>query len=172
MFMLITLLSLLTDASQNVYSFKVKDISGKEISLDQFQGKKILIVNTASACGYTPQYEGLEKLYEEQKDKLVIIAFPANNFGGQEPGTNEEISTFCKRNYGVSFPVMSKISVKGEDMDPLFKWLTSQTNPDFTGDINWNFEKFLIDEHGNLVHRFRSKVTPDNPALLEAILKK
>ena len=102
----------------------------------------------------------------------MIIAFPANNFGGQEPGTNEEISAFCKKNYGVSFPVMSKISVKGENMDPLFKWLTSQTNPDFTGDINWNFEKFLIDEHGNLVHRFRSKVTPDNPSLLEAILKK
>lgn len=172
MFMLITLLSLLGNATQNAYSFKVKDISGKEISLDQFKGKKLLIVNTASACGYTPQYEGLEKLFEEQKDKLVIIAFPANNFGGQEPGTNEEISAFCKKNYGVSFPVMSKISVKGEDVDPLFKWLTSQTNPDFTGDINWNFEKFLIDENGNLVHRFRSKVAPDNAALLEAILKK
>ncbi|HRH66944.1 MAG TPA: glutathione peroxidase [Bacteroidia bacterium] len=170
--LLILLIGMITLQSQNFYSFHVRDINGKEFDFSQFKGKKILLVNTASECGYTRQYEGLEKLYKEHKEHLVIVAFPANNFGGQEPGTNEEISLFCQKNYGVTFPVMAKISVKGDDTSPLFKWLTSKENPDFTGDINWNFEKFLLDENGNLVHRYRSKVAPDDPKLLQDILKK
>ena len=120
--------------------FDYVSINGNTVSLSAYKGKKILIVNTASQCGYTPQYEDLEKLYKQYQDKLVIIGFPANNYGGQEPGTNSDINNFCKKNYGVTFPMAAKVSVKGNDMAPIFKWLTSQTNPDFTGDINWNFE--------------------------------
>lgn len=146
--------------AENIYSFKVKDINGKEISLSQFKGKKILIVNTASECGYTKQYADLQKLSEQYKGKLVVIGFPANNFGGQEPGTDKEIQSFCTKTFNVTFPMMSKVSVKGSDMAPLFKWLTTKENPDFKGDIRWNFEKFLIDENGNLIHRYRSGVNP------------
>jgi len=128
-----------------------------------------LIVNTASECGNTPQYSDLEKLYEKYKDRLVVIGFPANNFGAQEPGTNQQISEFCKKNYGVTFPVMQKISVKGEDIDPLFQWLTTESNPDFTGDIKWNFEKFLMDGNGKLIHRFRSKMNPMSEEIISAI---
>lgn len=167
MTLMILLLSILTSSS--VHDFKVSDINGKEFDFASLKGKKILIVNTASECGYTPQYEGLERLYENNKDILVVIGFPANNFGSQEPGNNSTISDFCKKNYGVTFPMMSKVSVKGTDQHELFKWLTKQPNPDFTGDINWNFEKFLLDENGKLIHRYRSKVTPDNPDLLGAI---
>lgn len=155
--------------AKDVYTIKFNSIDGKETDLSKYKGKKILIVNTASECGYTPQYEGLEKLYREHSDKLIIVAFPSNNFGGQEPGSNEEIATFCRKTYDVTFPVMSKVSVKGDDTVELFKWLTEQQNPDFTGDINWNFEKFLLDENGKLIHRFRSKVKPDSPELLQAI---
>jgi glutathione peroxidase len=153
------------------YDFKVKGLDGKEIEMSAFKGKKILIVNTASECGYTPQYEGLEQLYEKYKDRLVVIAFPANNFGEQEPGSNEQIREFCTEKYKVSFPIMGKVSVKGDDMDPLFKYLTSLPNPDFTGDIKWNFEKFLIDENGTLLRRFRSKTTPMSEELISAIEK-
>jgi len=147
-------------APSSVYDFKLKSIDGAPFSLAQYKGKKVLIVNTASKCGFTPQYAELQKLSDTYKDKLVVVGFPANNFGGQEPGENSEIKTFCSKNYGVTFPLSTKISVKGDDIDPLFKYLTEAPNPDFTGQINWNFEKFLIDENGKLIHRFRSKVTP------------
>ena len=148
-------------APSSVYDFKNQtSLAGKAFDLSRFKGKKLLIVNTASKCGYTKQYGDLEKLSEIYKDKLVVIGFPANNFGGQEPGTNEEIAAFCKDQWSVTFPMSSKVSVKGADIAPLFKYLTEAPNPDFTGEIKWNFEKFLIDENGKLIHRFRSAVTP------------
>ena len=147
-------------APASVYDFQLKTIDGKDFSLSRYKGKKVLVVNTASKCGFTPQYADLQKLADTYKDKLVVVGFPANNFGSQEPGANSEIKTFCQKNYGVTFPLSEKVSVKGGDICPLFKYLTEAQNPDFTGEIQWNFEKFLIDENGNLVHRFRSKVTP------------
>ncbi|MES2275304.1 MAG: glutathione peroxidase [Bacteroidota bacterium] len=147
-------------APSSVYEFKLKNIDGKKFDLKKYKGKKLLIVNTASKCGYTPQYEALQTLAETYKDKLVVIGFPANNFGGQEPGTAAEIKTFCTGKYNVTFPLSEKVSVKGDDIAPLFKYLTEAPNPDFTGEIKWNFEKFLIDENGTLIHRFRSKTTP------------
>ena len=152
--------------AQSIYDFKIKSLDGKIINLADYKGKKIMIVNTASECGYTNQYEGLEKLYEENKSTLVIIGVPANNFGEQEPAGNAEIATFCKKNYGVTFPMAAKVSVKGDDIDPLFKWMIEQPNPDFTGDIKWNFEKFLFNEKGELVHRFRSKIKPMSDEIL------
>ena len=169
LYYLTILLMLFTGAPGSIYDFKSTDINGKTIDFSSFKGKKILIVNVASECGYTPQYEGLEKLYEKYKDKLVIIGFPANNFGQQEPGTNQEIESFCKKNYAVSFPLMSKVSVKGDDIDPLFKWMIETGNPDLTGDIKWNFEKFLFDEHGKLIHRYRSKTEPMSEVMQSAI---
>jgi len=152
---------LMVSAPASVYDFKnLKSIDGKPLNLAKYKGKKILIVNTASECGFTPQYAELEKLSKQYKDKLVVIGFPANNFGGQEPGADLQIKEFCQKNYGVTFPLASKLSVKGEDIDPMFKYLTTAENPDFTGDIKWNFEKFLIDENGKLIHRFRSAVKP------------
>jgi len=156
----------------SLYEFKEKTIDGKPMDFGQYRGKKILIVNVASKCGFTPQYAALEKLYDKFKDRMVIIGFPANNFGHQEPGSNEEIKEFCSKNYGVTFPMMEKVSVKGDDIDPLFKWLTTQPNPDFTGEIKWNFEKFLLDENGNLIHRFRSKVEPMDEQIVKAIESK
>lgn len=153
-------------APSSVYDFKLKNIDGKNFDLKKYKGKKLLIVNTASQCGYTPQYADLEKLSETYKGKLVVIGFPANNFGGQEPGTNQEIKAFCTgEKYHVTFPMSSKVSVKGLDIDPLFQYLTTADNPDFTGEIKWNFEKFLIDENGKLIHRFRSAVTPLDPQI-------
>lgn len=163
---LAVLIALLVSAPGSVYDFKkIKSIDGKNFNLSKYKGKKLLIVNTASKCGFTPQYEELEKLAKQYKGKLVVIGFPANNFGGQEPGTNLDIKEFCKKNYGVTFPLTGKVSVKGADIDPLFKYLTTADNPDFTGDIKWNFEKFLIDEKGVLIHRFRSAVKPLSPEL-------
>ena len=156
---------LFVSAPASVYDFKLKTIEGGDFSLAKYNGKKILVVNTASKCGYTPQYTDLQKLSELYKDKLVVVGFPANNFGGQEPGTNAEIKAFCTSYASVTFPLSEKVSVKGEDISPLFKYLTTAPNPDFTGDISWNFEKFLIDENGNLIHRFKSKVTPLDPAI-------
>lgn len=147
-------------APSSVYDFKLKTIDGKDFSLAKYKGKKVLIVNTASKCGFTKQYADLEKLSEQYKGKLVVVGFPANNFGGQEPGTNQDIKTFCKENFNVKFPMSGKVSVLGLDIDPLFQYLTTAPNPDFTGDIKWNFEKFLIDENGKLIHRFRSQTTP------------
>lgn len=149
----------------SVYDFKLKNIDGQDFSLAQYRGKKVLIVNTASKCGFTPQYAELQKLADLYKGKVVVVGFPANNFGQQEPGTATEIKSFCQKNFGVTFPLSQKVSVKGDDIDPLFKYLTSAPNPDFTGEIKWNFEKFLIDENGNLIHRFRSQTTPLSPEL-------
>jgi glutathione peroxidase len=148
-------------AAKSIYEFKVEALDGGSIDFSKFKGKKILVVNTASKCGFTPQYEGLEKLYEKYKDKLVIVGFPANNFGGQEPGTNTEIKEFCKKNYGVTFPMAAKVSVKGDDTAPIFKWLTSKTeNGVLDAEIKWNFGKFLLDESGHLITYFPSKVEP------------
>lgn len=148
-------------AASSIYEFKVEALDGSTIDFSKFKGKKILVVNTASKCGYTPQYEGLEKLYETYKDKLVIVGFPANNFGGQEPGTNVEIGEFCKKNYGVSFPMAAKVSVKGDDTAPIYKWLCSKTeNGVLDAEIKWNFGKFLLDENGHLISYFPSKIEP------------
>lgn len=140
---------------------KVRSIDGTEYDYSGLKGKKVLIVNTASECGYTPQYEDLEKLYQAYKDKLIILGFPANNFGGQEPGTNEEIKEFCKTKYSVTFPMFEKISVAGDDMAPIYKWLTSK---DLNGwndqQPKWNFNKYLLDEEGNLVKYYSSAVKP------------
>jgi glutathione peroxidase len=154
------MLALLFTAPNTVYDFKVKSIEGKEFKLSKYKGKKLLIVNTASKCGFTKQYADLQKLADQYKDKVVVIGFPANNFGGQEPGTASEIKEFCSSKFGVTFPMTEKVSVKGIDIAPIFQYLTTQENPDFTGDIKWNFEKFLIDENGKLIHRYRSAVTP------------
>lgn len=154
----------------SVYQFELNNIDGEATPLSNYEGKVLLIVNTASKCGYTPQYEGLQQLYEEYKDEgLVVLGFPANNFGGQEPGTDEEIKQFCRVNFDVGFPMFSKVSVKGEDIHPLFDYLTKADNPDFTGEIKWNFEKFLVDRKGNLIHRFRSAAEPQSDAILKAI---
>lgn len=145
----------------SIHQFQVSSIEGKTIDFAAFKGKKILVVNTASECGYTPQYEGLEKLYKENKDKLVVVGVPANNFGGQEPGTNENIVEFCKARYGVTFPLTSKVDVVGENTHPLYKWLTSkEQNGVLNATVQWNFNKFLVDENGKLLAYFPSKVLP------------
>jgi glutathione peroxidase len=158
---------LFVTSPSSVYDFKLKNIDGQAFSLAQYRGKKVLVVNTASKCGFTPQYAELQKLADIYKDKLVVVGFPANNFGQQEPGTAAEIKTFCSARYGVTFPLSEKVSVKGDDISPLFKYLTEAPNPDFTGEIKWNFEKFLIDENGKLIHRFRSQTTPLDPKLTQ-----
>src|SRR5215207_10912107 len=151
-----------------IYDFKVPGLDGNPIDLSQYKGKKIMIVNTASKCGNTPQYAELEQLYEKYKDKLVIVGFPANNFGGQEPGSNEDIKEFCTKNYGVSFPMAAKVSVKGEDIAPLFKYLVNEAKALGVEDpIKWNFTKFLVDEQGKLVAVFHNKTKP----LSEDVLK-
>jgi len=162
---LLLILAMFISAQPSIYTFKVQNIDGKNLDLKKYKGKKVLIVNTASKCGYTKQYAELQKLADAYKGKLVVIGFPANNFGGQEPGDNLNIKEFCEKNFGVNFPLAEKISVKGDDINPLFKHLTTAENPDFTGDIKWNFEKFLIDENGQLIHRFRSAVTPMSPEI-------
>jgi glutathione peroxidase len=157
-------------AQSTIYQFKVEGLDGGTIDFSGFKGKKILVVNTASKCGYTPQYKDLEALYEKYKDKLVIIGFPANNFGGQEPGTNSEIKEFCSKNFGVTFPMAAKVSVKGDDMHPLFQWLTSkEKNGVLDAEIKWNFGKFLIDEKGVLVSYFPSKVNPMSEELVSKL---
>ena len=168
MLALILAMIFVTSAS-SVYDFNLKNIDGQDFSLAKYRGKKLLIVNTASKCGYTPQYAALQKLADLYKDKVVVVGFPANNFASQEPGANSEIKTFCQKNYGVTFPLSQKISVKGDDISPLFKYLTEAPNPDFTGEIKWNFEKFLIDENGKLIHRYRSQTTPLDPAITNAL---
>ncbi len=157
--MLLMILNVLM-TSPSIYDYSFTSIEGKKIELSSFKGKKVLIVNTASKCGFTKQYKDLQKLHEQYGDKLVIIGFPANNFGNQEPGTNTDIQEFCEKNFGVTFLLAEKVDVKGKDIAPLFKYLTGEGNPDFTGDIKWNFEKFLVDENGKLIHRYRSAVNP------------
>jgi glutathione peroxidase len=155
---------------RSIYDFKVSGLLGDTIDFADFKGKKILIVNTASKCGYTPQYEALERLYKENKEKLVIIGFPANNFGSQEPGTNAEIASFCQRNYGVTFPMAEKISVRGDDMAPIYHWLTEKDNNQVDdSEVEWNFQKYLIDEKGHLVAVFPSALKPDSKKMLKAI---
>lgn len=163
---MILFMTLTTFGQSSIHDFKFVSITGEERSFSEFKGKKILIVNTASECGFTPQYEDLEKLHQAKQNELVIIGFPANNFGGQEPGKNKDIAAFCQKNYGVTFLLSEKVSVDGEDIAPLFKWLCGQENPSFTGPIKWNFEKFLLDEVGNLINRFRSTVKPTAQKIL------
>ena len=160
-------------AAETIYNFTPAAIDGKPAPLAAWKGKVMLLVNVASKCGFTPQYKGLEAVYEEYKDRgLVIVGFPANNFGAQEPGTNEEIQTFCSRTYNVTFPMMSKISVKGDDQAPLYHFLTGgAANPAVAGDIKWNFTKFLVDRDGKVVARFEPAVTPDSPEVKTAIEK-
>lgn len=156
----VTFLMVAFMAATSIYDFKVAGLDGKEIDLSKYKGKKIMIVNTASKCGNTPQYDELEKLYEKYKDKLVIIGFPANNFGSQEPGSNEEIAEFCKKNYGVSFPMAEKISVKGDDIAPIYKYLTDEAErKGFANPVKWNFTKFLIDEKGQLITVIHNKTS-------------
>lgn len=154
--------------NKNIYDITVKDMDGKDVSLSDYKGNVLLIVNVASQCGYTPQYEGLEKLYEEKKSKgFEILAFPCNDFGGQEPGTNEEIKQFCESKYNVSFKLFDKVKVLGDDKALLYNRLVN--NAPETGDVSWNFEKFLVDKNGNIVGRYKSKVKPDSDELLKAI---
>ena len=153
------------------YDFTARSIDGVDQPLAAYRGKPLLVVNVASKCGFTPQYAGLESLYEKYKDRgLVIVGIPANNFGGQEPGTNEEIKKFCSTKYNVSFPMMSKVSVLGDDKTPLYTFLTDKgTDPQFAGDIKWNFTKFLFDRNGKPVARFEPNVTPDSPEVVAAV---
>jgi glutathione peroxidase len=161
-----------TQPPASFHSFTMKDIRGKEVNLAAYKGKTVLVVNTASKCGYTPQYKELQALYEKYQSKdFVILGFPANEFGGQEPGSDETIAEFCEVNFGVKFPLFSKVVVKGDGIHPLFRMLTAAENPDFKGEINWNFEKFLINEDGQLVRRFRSRTTPMSAEMTTAIDK-
>ncbi len=158
---------------KSIYDFTMKDIDGKEVKMENYKGKVMLIVNVASKCGFTSQYEGLQKIYLQYKERgLEILGFPANNFLGQEPGTNEEIKQFCSLNYNVTFPMFSKISVKGKDIAPLYKFLTDkETNPEFSGSISWNFNKFLINREGKIVARFGSRAKPESEEVIQAIEK-
>jgi len=156
-----------------VLEFTLNSIDGKPAPLSEYKGKVVLIVNVASNCGFTPQYEGLEAVYRKYKDQgFVVLGFPANNFGGQEPGTNEEIKTFCTRKYSVTFPMYSKISVKGDDKAPLYQFLTDkQAHPETGGEIKWNFTKFLVGKDGKVIARFESPVKPESPEVTAAIEK-
>lgn len=153
-------------ATTGIYDFKLKTLDGKPMDMAQFKGKKMLIVNTASKCGYTKQYADLQELHEKYGSKVTVVGFPANNFGGQEPGSNEEIASFCKKNFGVSFPMAEKASVKGSDIHPLFKYLTEEAGKMGVKEpIKWNFTKFLIDENGKLLAVFPSGVKPTDEAI-------
>lgn len=155
-------------AANSAHEFTMNSIDGKPVNLASFQGKAVLFVNVASQCGYTPQYSGLESLYKKYKDRgLVVVGVPANNFGSQEPGTNEEIKTFCSRKYNVTFPMMSKVSVKGGDMTPLYSYLTAAKG----GDVRWNFTKFLVGKDGKVLGRFEPNVAPESPELTAAVEK-
>jgi glutathione peroxidase len=159
--------------SDGFYSFKVKTLEGQDFDLSTLKGKKVMVVNTASKCGYTPQYEDLQVLYEQYRQKLVIIGFPANNFGNQEPGTALEIRQFCTEKYNVTFPMMEKISVKGNDIHPLYKWLTSkEQNGVIDSEVKWNFQKYLIDENGKLVDVLYSKEKPGSKKVVEWLTAK
>lgn len=159
------------DKPAGVLDFEMKSLTGKPIELKQYQGKVVLIVNVASQCGLTPQYEQLQKLYDKYSGKgLAVLGFPANEFGKQEPGTDGEIAQFCQKNYGVTFDMFSKVVVKGDGQCPLYQFLTSkETNPKFPGDIQWNFEKFLVNRQGEVIQRFAPPVRPDAPEVVSAI---
>jgi glutathione peroxidase len=160
--------------TKSFYDFTVKTLEGADFPLSQLKGKKVMVVNTASKCGLTPQYEALEKLYKKYGgEKFVIIGFPANNFMGQEPGSSTEIREFCSKNYGVTFPMMDKISVKGSDIHPLYQWLTSKSmNGVLDASVSWNFQKFLIDENGNLVESIAPREKPDSEKIIGWITQK
>lgn len=159
--------------SSDFYDFKVRTLEGDEFDFSTLKGKKVMIVNTASKCGFTPQYKELQSLYENYGDKLVIIGFPANDFANQEPGTAVEIRDFCTQNYGVEFPMMEKVSVKGRNMSPVYKWLTSREyNGVMDSEVKWNFQKYLIDENGKLVDVLYSKEKPDSEKVLTWISSK
>lgn len=160
-----------TSEQQTIYNYRVKNIAGDDFDFASLKGKKIMIVNTASECGLTPQYEQLQAVYEEFKDKnFVIIGFPANNFGAQEPGSNEQIATFCKKNYGVSFPIMSKISVKGSDIHPIYQFLTQKAKNGLQdSEVQWNFQKYLIDEKGHLAKVISPRTLPNDPEIINWI---
>ena len=150
--------------------FEMENINGEKVALESYKGKVVMIVNTASKCGLTPQYEGLQNLYETYKDKgFVVLGFPANNFMNQEPGTDEEIKEFCTVNYNVTFPMFSKISVKGKDKHPLYQYLTDKEQHEFGGEIEWNFAKFIVGSDGQLVARFKPKTKPRNEQVIETI---
>ena len=165
------LLSATAFAASSLYDFTMPALNGSPTPLAGFKGKVVLVVNVASQCGYTPQYEGLQALYMKYKDQgFVIAGFPANNFGGQEPGTNEEIGAFCRSKYGVTFPMFSKISVKGADKAPLYQFLTDKSaNPKTGGEIQWNFTKFLVDRQGRVIERFEPAVEPQSKELASAV---
>ena len=158
---------------KSIHDFKMTDIDGKEVKLKKYKGNVMLIVNTASECGYTPQYKGLQSIYEKYNAKgFYVLGFPANNFGGQEPGTEKEIKEFCESKYKVTFPMFAKVSVKGDDQNQMYKFLTAkETNPKFAGDVSWNFNKFLVDKKGNVVARFSSKDAPESEVVMNAIEK-
>lgn len=157
--------------TKTFFDFTAKDIDGREVKMSQYKGKKILVVNVASECGNTPQYTELQEMYEEYgPDKFVIIGFPANNFGEQEPGSNEEIKTFCDSHYHVTFPMMSKISVTGDDIDPIYKWLTTKSeNGMEDAPVTWNFQKFMINEDGHWAGTVKPKVSPKTKAIIDWI---
>jgi len=166
--LLLTWILSMSLAAGSIYDFKVPGLEGGAIDFSAYKGKKILIVNTASECGLTPQYEGLEKLYNQYKNNLVIIGFPANNFGGQEPGSNNDIKAFCKKNYGVTFPMAEKISVKGDDTHELYKYLKAQAvAKGFADPVTWNFGKFLVNEKGELIATFSPRTTPMSEEILK-----
>jgi len=155
---------------QSIYDFEFNTLDGQKIVLNEYKGRKILIVNTASECGYTPQYKELQALYDQYSSKVVVLGFPANNFGGQEPGSNQEIAAFCEKNYGVKFPIMEKVSVTGSDADPLFKYLSDKSANGVTDEKpTWNFCKYLIDEKGKIIKFFPSKVKPMSEEIITAI---
>ena len=167
-FLIASIVTAMTFAATSVHEFTLQSIDGQPAPLAQYKGKVLLLVNVASKCGYTPQYAGLQSLYEKYKDRgLVVIGVPANNFGAQEPGTDAEIKSFCARTYNVTFPMMSKVSVKGEDKTPLYQYLTEAKG----GDVRWNFTKFLVGKDGKVLDRFESKVTPESPELTGAVEK-
>ena len=161
--------TVLMATEKSVHDFTLNSIDGQATSLASYKGKVVLLVNVASRCGYTPQYSALQAAYEKYKDRgLVIVGIPANNFGAQEPGTNEEIKTFCKTKYSVSFPMMAKVSVKGDDITPLYQFLTDKKAPT-GGEIKWNFTKFLVDKNGSVLRRFESGVEPESPEVTSAV---
>ena len=174
LFLLISIVVLMNSSEkENIYQFKVKDIHGETFDFNSLKGKKIMIVNTASKCGLTPQYEKLEALYEQYKEKnFVIVGFPANDFKSQEPGSNEEIESFCKMNYGVTFPMMSKISVKGKGMHPVYHFLTEKSKNGLEdSEVGWNFQKYLIDESGHLAKVISPRIQPDDESITSWIEK-
>jgi glutathione peroxidase len=165
-----TVQATLPEPKMSIYQFKLKALDGTEIDFSQYKGKNLLLVNVASKCGYTPQYEDLQKLHEQYGDKVTVLGFPANNFGGQEPGSNADIANFCKKNYGVSFQMFEKISVKGNDKHPLYQWLTDKSKNGWNEqEPTWNFCKYLINKEGKLVKFYPSRVNPLDADLIKEI---